>query len=72
MVYQECPHPIDTSYGQGWYSAGGYLSGDQVNNSGHLQVAVAPSQVTVAYVRAFLPGDGPDGAVAYSYSVLAP
>ena len=72
VVYQECPHPIDTSYGQGWYSAGGYLSGDQVNNSGHLQVAVAPSQVTVAYVRAFLPGDGPDGAVAYSYSVLAP
>jgi hypothetical protein len=39
-------------------------------NSGHLRVTVSPTQVTVDYVRAFLPGAGTNGTVAYSYTIL--
>jgi hypothetical protein len=72
VIYQACPQPSDTTYGQGHYLAGLYLSGDEVNNSGHLRVAVSPTCVTVDYVRAFLPGDGANGVVSYSYTVPAP
>jgi hypothetical protein len=72
VVYQECPQPNDKSYGEGAYVAGRYLSGAKVNNSGTLRVTVSPSQVTVEYVRAYLPGDGPNKQVAYSYTIPAP
>ena len=38
-------------------------------NSGHLRLTVGPSTATVDYVRAFLPGDGPNGQVAYTYTM---
>jgi len=38
-------------------------------NSGHLRVTVSPEKVTVDYVRAFLPGDGVNGHIEYSYSI---
>jgi len=66
VVYQECPVPSDAMYGSGHFA---YQYGDLVPNSGHLRVTVSPSEVTVDYVRAFLPGDGPDGEIAYSYTV---
>ena len=68
VVYQECPRPDDAMYGSGLFT---YLYGDLVNNSGHLRVNVSPTIVTVEYVRAYLPDDGPDGTVAYSYTVPA-
>jgi hypothetical protein len=67
VVYQECPTPSDAMYGSGHFA---YMYGDLVPNSGHLRVTVSPCEVAVDYVRAFLPGDGPDGEVAYSYRVL--
>ena len=49
-------------------------TGVVLNNSGHLRVSVSKEQVTVDYVRAYLPGDGVNGEVAYSYTLqsLAP
>jgi hypothetical protein len=72
VVYQECPRPSDTLYSKGAYTDGGYVYGDVVNNSGHLRVTVSPEQVTVEYVRAYLPEDGLNGEVAYSYVIPAP
>jgi len=69
IVYQEAPLPNDDSYGFGHLNHGtGYVSGDILPNSGHLRVTVSASDVNVDYIRAYLPGDGPNGEVAYSYS----
>jgi hypothetical protein len=72
VVYQETPQPGDPSYSDGCYSVAQYLSGDKVNNSGHLRVTVTPLQVTTEYVRAYLPGEGANGEVAYTYVLPAP
>ncbi|MBN2561837.1 MAG: hypothetical protein JXQ75_13000 [Phycisphaerae bacterium] len=69
IVYQECPQPSDDTYGDGCYWMGLYLSGDKVSNTGHVRVTVSSTQVLVEYIRAWLPGDGPNGEVAYSYTV---
>ncbi len=69
IVYQECPMPSDPSYGYGHISHL-YTHGEQRPNSGHLRVTVWPTRVRVDYVRAFLPGDGDNGSVEYSYEVL--
>ena len=71
IVYQECPQPDDATYDEGFYLIGQYFTGDKINNSGHLRVTVSPSQAIVDYVRAYLPGDGWNGEVAYSYTVSA-
>lgn len=71
VIYQECPQPSDAAYSTGYYALGEYVAGDVVPNTGHVRVTVAPQQVTVDYVRAYLPGDGPNGEVAYSYTVPA-
>ena len=71
VIYQLCPMLSTAFYGQGFYDEGRYFSGDKVNNSGHLRVTVSPAQVVVDYVRAYLPGDGPNGEIAYSYVVPA-
>lgn len=81
IVYQEVPTPSEAAghgdpnhdgllYGTGHLNHGAdYVSGDIVENSGHLRVSVFPSQVIVEYVRAFLPGDGINGEVAYTYTI---
>ena len=72
VIYQCCPRPCDTTYGIGHYIAGHYIAGEMVENSGHLRVSVSPAKLSVSYIRAYLPDDGPNGEVAYSYSVYAP
>jgi hypothetical protein len=69
IIYQECPQPNKSSYNDGFASY--YVFGDVVNNSGHLRVTVSESEVTVDYVRAYLPGDGINGEVAYTYTITA-
>ena len=69
IVYQECAQPSDANYAEGFVSQGHYWNGDILENSGHLRVTVSPAQVLVEYVRAWLPGDGTNGAVAYSYTI---
>jgi hypothetical protein len=69
VIYQECPRPNDAMYGPGLFD---YLYGDEVNNSGYLRVSVLSNMVIVQYVRAYLPGNGPDGTIAYSYNAGIP
>ncbi len=71
VVYQLVPMAADATYGFGF---GDYHETDPYTikvlpNTGHLRVTVSPSQVTVDYVNAFLPGDGTNGQIAYSYSI---
>ncbi len=73
IIYQLVPMAADATYGFGF---GDYHTTDPYNlavlpNSGHLRVTVSPSQATVDYVRAFLPGDGTNGQIAYTYSITS-
>ncbi|MCA9759388.1 MAG: metallophosphoesterase [Candidatus Eisenbacteria bacterium] len=72
IVYQECPMPSDANYGVGFLASGRYLSGVRFPCSGHLRVDVSEEGIRVAYVRAFLPGDGTNREVAYSYDIGNP
>jgi hypothetical protein len=70
MIYQECPFPANANYGYGFGVYQNDPPGTIVKpNSGHLRVSVSPKKVTVDYVRAYLPGDGTNGHVEYSYSI---
>jgi len=60
VIYQEVPMPSDSTYHVGDTNAG-YYTGMVTNNSGHLRVTVAPSGVTVDYVRAVLAADEQSG-----------
>jgi hypothetical protein len=69
IVYQECPQPNLSTYMYGARNKGGYKHGVLLRSSGHVRVSVAPESVTVAYLWAFLPGDGPNRQVAHSYTI---
>jgi hypothetical protein len=74
IAYVECPKPDDDGYdwqpfGYG-YTEGLYPNGNSIQNSGHIRVTVSPGDVKVDYVRAYLPGDGTNGIVADTYTIL--
>jgi len=73
IIYQEVPMPSDHGYVA--YNEDRYQSGTKLPSSGYLRVTVSPVQVTVDYVRCYLPKDeGPDtqqGAIAHTYKVQA-
>jgi hypothetical protein len=70
VVYQETPRPNLRKYiDNGDASKYGYLSGTALPNSGYLRVTVTSAKATVEYVRAYLPGDGKNREVSYSYTV---
>jgi phosphodiesterase/alkaline phosphatase D-like protein len=73
VIYQTLPEPANPFYTT--ENSDAYRSGDKLPNSGHVRVTVAPEQVTVDYIRAFLPVDETDGhlngEVAFSYTVPA-
>jgi predicted phosphodiesterase len=64
IVYQEVPQPGHPGGDAAPRSAAeySYVSGTILGGSGHLRVAVAPAQATVAFVRT-------DGTVAHRYAV---
>jgi len=77
IVYQEVPQPSAARYdATGSAKEYGYVSGDVLGSSGHLRVTVSPSQVTVDYVRSYLPkdetGQRKNGKVDYTYTIYAP
>ena len=76
IVYLECPKPDDAGYTWEPYSyghnEGHYPNGLEIENSGHIRVQVSPDQVDVAYVRAYLPGDGTNQTIAHSFTIEAP
>ena len=71
IVYQEVPNPADQGYVA--YNQERYPSGMTLPNSGHLRVTVSPEQVTVDYVRSYLPRDESarqvNGEIAHSYTI---
>jgi hypothetical protein len=74
IIYQECPQPgaahADNTNNATEY---GYVNGDAIAGTGHIRVVVTPNQVTVDYVRAYLPKDEKsgrqNGQVDYSYII---
>jgi hypothetical protein len=72
IVYLSMPFAANDDYGFGFSTnQSDYAGADMVENSGHVRVTVAPSTVTMDYVRSFLPGDGTNGSVAYNFSVTS-
>jgi hypothetical protein len=67
VIYQTCPNPADNTYTA--FNRDAYRSGDLLPNSGHVRVTVAPEKVRVDYVRSFLPGEGTNGGVAFTYTI---
>lgn len=58
IIYQEMPQPSIAEYNNTRLAADyGYLNGDILGSSGHLRVTVTSAQVTVEYVRSYLPKD---------------
>ena len=73
VVYQTLPDPANPNYVMSNENA--YRTGDTLPGSGYLRVTVAPAQVTVAYIRQYLPkdetADHHSGDVAFRYTVPA-
>ena len=71
IVYQEVPMPADAGYQA--YNADRYGPGVKLPNAGHLRVTVSPEQVTVEYIRCYLPpdetGGRKSGEIAHSYTL---
>jgi len=73
IAYVEVPKPDDAGYTWEPYSYGynENLYPDAISilqNSGYLRVSVTPQQVTVDYVRSYLPGDGTNKIVSHSFT----
>jgi hypothetical protein len=68
IVYQEVPQP---SFPTGSMPNAEYYTGDVLPSSGHLRVKVSGSEVKVDYIRTYLPGEGTNGEVAYSYTITS-
>ena len=74
IVYQELPQPSMAQYNRTSLAAEfGYTHGVVYGSSGHLRVTVTPAQVTVDYVRAYLPADEKtdqlNAQIDYTYSI---
>jgi hypothetical protein len=69
ILYIEVAKPDDAGYdwepyGYG-YNEDLYPDADVIlQNSGYMRVSVTPDNVTIEYVRSYLPGDGTNGIVA--------
>lgn len=78
IVYQEVPQPspINNNSGATLAKDYHYASGTIVSSSGHVRVTVSPTNVSVQYVRAWLPKDETsqrkNGEIADSWTVTAP
>lgn len=74
VIYQTMPMAAESrySYGFQFYQQNDPFTIQVLPNAGYLRVRVSPSGVTADYVRAYLPGDGTNGEVAYSYSMTGP
>jgi len=74
IVYQLVPQPSHRNFTKANQAAAyGYESGEILPNSGHLRVTITGSQVTVDYIRAYLPenenNDRINGQVSHTYHI---
>jgi hypothetical protein len=67
--YVTVPQPGDARYEVGHAPRSG-LDPDatMLPNSGYVRFTAAPGALRLEYVRSYLPGDGPDGEVAFGYT----
>ncbi len=77
IVYQLVPQPSHHNYKRASQAqAYGYINGEILPNSGHLRVIVSASEITVDYVRAYLPTtedtERINGQVSHTYRVEYP
>jgi hypothetical protein len=74
IIYQEVPMPSDSTYIIGTTDNGSAYTDLKIDASGHIRVTVSPANVTVDYIRAWLPADETaqhkNGEVANSYTVF--
>ena len=76
VIYQLVPQPSHPNYKKtGQAEPYGYVNGVILSNSGHLRVTVEETDVTVDYIRAYLPENETDGRkngeIGYSYTINA-
>ena len=77
VIYQEVPQPsaINETSGANLAASYNYLSGTILSSSGHMRVTVTPTNVTVQYVRAWLPSQETssqlNGEIDDSYTIPA-
>jgi hypothetical protein len=74
VIYQLVPQPSHHNFKKANQAESyGYVNGEIMPNSGHLCVSVCPSEVTVDYIRAYVPenesAERINGEVAHSYRV---
>ena len=76
VVYQCVPQPGNARGGTRSAGEYGYAAGTILGSPGHLRVAVAPQQATVAFVRSVVGGDGQgrrereaNGSVVHEYQL---
>ncbi|HRE58624.1 MAG TPA: metallophosphoesterase [Candidatus Kapabacteria bacterium] len=74
IIYQEVPMACDSTYEIGVLANADAYTGIVLDGSGHLRVSVDSNDVTVDFVRAYLPADTLDShhknrEIAYSYSL---
>jgi len=77
VIYQLVPQPSHHNFKRANQAETyGYVSGEILPNSGHLRVSVGPSEVTVDYMRAYVPesesAERINGEVANSYRIENP
>ncbi|MBT5864862.1 MAG: metallophosphoesterase [Ilumatobacter sp.] len=77
IIYQLMPQPANLNInGTNSATAGGYVNGDILPNSGHLRLAISPDEISVEYVRTYTPeqenGARSNGDIGASYSIAAP
>lgn len=75
IIYQEVPQPGAARANNTNIAADyNYLTGDVLGSPGHIRVMVSPTEVTVEYIRSYLPeGEKPgqqNGQVDYQYMIL--
>jgi hypothetical protein len=72
VIYQECPQPSARN-DKNSADAYGYVDGVFMSSPGHMRVTVSNNEVTVDYVKTYLPaeesGGHTNGKVAYSYTI---
>jgi predicted phosphodiesterase len=74
IIYQEVPQPSTArANNTGNAAQYGYLTGDILGSSGYLRIKVTPDEVTVEYVRTYLPQDEKsgqqNGQVDFTYTI---
>lgn len=67
VIYQSVPNPADDTYTA--FNKEAYTSGKVLPNSGFLKVQVDPKNVTVSYIRSFLPETANEPNDNYIYTI---